>query len=413
MRASHIAAAFGAPRRLRWASSLNRWHGGFFTHAGTQLNVISRKKVVVGSCDFDRLRFSAQGRRQAGIENSVNIQQELDLPNSFAIDAMYLERGAASVQITWGGVGSKTITPGTIDAQCDDVLPAAFGLTKFAQGDVLWLRCVTSVSAAGMISPQTTAYASSGEGAYVYDPATATVSAVSSTGAITASGSGFAASVALYSPLVLGIPINGSGAQKFVTGVGDSILAYIGDDTSGSGANGPYMGAFQRSLVDANFVGNPVAGCNIGIPSGVAAIWLNGAPCGASLLKYGNTLVEEYGTNGIYTAGNQSIWAAAKAAGNRVIRTKLISKAGSSNGWSDTAGQTKFSGWEVGGLLYVWNEGLASLTGYDTLVDLMQATGAASDRYLWDPTAGQPTGDGVHPYPVKHEAMGAMLRAAY
>lgn len=89
-----------------------------------------------------------------------------------------------------------------------------------------------------------------------------------------------------------------------------------------TGANGPYMGFFQRSLVGSDFTTGPIAGLNCGVPAGTSALWV-GSTMGVKMMDYATVAVEEFGINAVNLNNSKAIWGAARAKGLRVIRTML------------------------------------------------------------------------------------------
>lgn len=302
---------------LRFASALNRAPSNAMSAAaGTQLTMWIRYPVIIGSSNQSAvvLSFSAKSMQAAGEVNT----------SAYTVLKVAFERVTVPgfAPMTFSGGRTKTINAGDSDVHTDDLLPSAFGLASFAVGETYFMRVQLSVAAAGAIMPNCPIGSGvTGQWLMWYDPATFTIQDTDHTGLPTFSGSGFAFNNSgAYLPIVLGRPTNA--AAKVWAGVGDSIMQNTGDTVLASGVGG----WFQRALFDADFVSNPHAGCNFGIFGANSDQW-NGATQARGLLEYANRMVEEYGTN-LSTvteqASSASIWAAAKALGMKIIRTKLI-----------------------------------------------------------------------------------------
>lgn len=302
---------------LKFASLLNRSPGGTMTAAaGTQLSQWIRYPAIIGSSDQNALvlSFSARTMNPGGEVNTgaYNITQATLVRTTVA----------AFTPITFGGLRNKQINSGDIDVHCDDILPSAFGLTKFPIGETYFINVQLTVAAAGVLMPQcATLSGVTGQWLMWYDPATFTIQNTDITGLPTFSGSGFAFNnTGAYIPILLGRPANTS--AKVWCGIGDSIMQNTGDTVTVKGIGG----FFQRALVDADLVSNPHSGCNFGHFGQNSDQW-NGATMALAMLKYSTHIVEEYGTN-LSTvteqASSKAIWVAAQTAGCKVLRTMLI-----------------------------------------------------------------------------------------
>lgn len=402
------STAAAAPA-LRFLSALNRYpNSAVAAGASTRTKWAARVKVIVGSDNFADARIRLSGIYQSAAAGDTNV------PNAYTVTAAYLERetgGALSVQALWGGSASVTVNPGTVEVLSDALLPAAFGAAEFVRGHVYWIRLDGTVPSGGSI-PANLAGGATGAVSIIYDPVTCGVSAASATGAIAYSaGSGgtgpsgynFALS---FPAIVVGTPKTSAG--RYVSLVGDSIVSNVGDTAT----NG--IVAATRALFEADGVSNPIAGCNFGYSGTRAQLWTDTAPTATKdLLKYSNILVEEFGTNGAQFANSQAIWGMGAAAGNKIIRTKLLTITTSTDTWATKANQTKVAGWtSPSGAQIVFNGQCAAAvgSGVDAFVDYDAAVLDATDRDYWKSPGF--TVDGTHPTAVAYAAMSAPLRAA-
>lgn len=390
------------------------------TTVANRINQRFRLPMRIGSADVNGLRLMFNGWAGSAVTNYAN---------DYNIVSLALERvtpTALFTPVTFNSARNTTITAGSTDNQTDLVLPSAFaGQTKFAVGDLYWLRGEYSVASAGQVLPtgafQYSQYQTGSTG-FTFDPATSVVGIVDATGLMTVT-SGFTNSVNPLLPIVLGIFV--VPGQKSIVAVGDSIVAGTGDTP----ANG-IAGAYMRALFDTDGTSNPIASMNMA-NSGNNQNWVLGANAAkyASLFKYAKYGLDEEGTN-VWLAGNaafspgptsndQQIWTYMAAGGIKdVIRTKLIPRTTSSDGFitpintaTSPGLQTPLNGgaggWVAGGNARLFNDWLDTQTGAAQGVTLHimnnNSLRAGSDQtqdpfYIWiAPLATALTGDGTHP----------------
>lgn len=402
-----MAGGGGGAPALRFASALNRFPQGFTTAAGTKLSYWLRWPVRIGSSDMSSLKLSFFGL-------SMGLSAEAN-SSSYTITQAALERTtvAAYTPILFGGSRSKVINAGDYDIQSDSILPSSFGIAAFTQGDLYYMRVQLTVSAAALKIPASAGQIGTltGQWSMWYDPATFTIANTDGTGSPGYSGIGFTFASPAMLPIVLGVPVNP--AAKVWAGVGDSIVSGNGDTYTGSG----YISFFGRALVDADLVSNVKAGCNFGYSGAVSTQW-NSAPAARSMLKYATHMVEEYGTNGgaaVHQTASASIWSAGKAEGHKIIRTKLMAVATSTDSWATTVNQTKTAPWQPAGERVLFNTWIDGQTAnFDTLLDFASVATDGGDRYLWavNGSANYATSDGTHPSSSMHQQIAGLLRTA-
>ena len=398
---------------LRFASAYNRRALAAVTCTTTQNTLWCRWKCVIGSNNFSSLKINFTGV----IHGSSG---ETNLGNNFTIQQCALEQdaGPAYTTVTFSGQNSVTVTNGTWELLSDAISPSAFSLSNFARGTVFWVRCLLTCPTLGNF-PVSTVVSDGNSVTLVYDPVTTGVSSVYGTGAPSYSaGSGGTGPSNyqfpnLFTPILVGVPVDTTG--KYVSGVGDSIVYGTGDSQT-PGDSGAITGFFGRSLWSAGLTTNPIAGCNFGDYGQSASMWnnlgVNVAPVSTALLNYSNVVVEEFGTNNVQLANSQAIWALAKAAGNKVIRTKLLTETTSTDSWATTINQSKEANFTTPtGDRPIFNAALPAYVG--TQIDAFVSFDTSGvlylvDRDLW--AAPGFTADGIHPTSVGHEAMAVVLR---
>ncbi len=213
-----------------------------------------------------------------------------------------------------------------------------------------------------------------------------------------------------------------------VIGIGDSILHGSGDSTRPEAHIAGY-GFFNRAAVDRDGR-HTIALFNLTRHGQTAAAWVNPARQNRQrpFLRFANVVVEEYGTNDLSARGSgdpdtilarlESIWSAARQSGvQRIVRTLLLPRTASDDGWSTSQGQTPNPGWEAGGKRDEINEGLRTALAeglIDALVDTLAAVADPADQSRWLST-GKPrfaTPDGTHVSPAGNILLAAPLRDA-
>ncbi len=228
-------ASTATPGALRAASVDNRIPCfATSTLSGTQLSFVSRFRLKMGADAMSALKLSFGNFNF----NSPNIG------NAVVIDECYLERVttvAESKQVLFGGAAGITLADGAIDVKSDAILPSIFtGLSNFPASTELWVRVRGHVAAAGQKIPLSNRLNSiTGSSATFYDPATATITNFTGTGALTISGSGFTNSTAIagFCPILVGVPVTGDPKTVFI--LGDSLME--GTSANFVGWSGTYV----------------------------------------------------------------------------------------------------------------------------------------------------------------------------
>jgi hypothetical protein len=407
-------------------------HGASF---GSENDTTSSRTDRIFACDFllgssnysdlqvmfDAWTFGSYGPQDTG---------------GYTIKFASIQIGSTYIPITFdGGTLSKILPAGATDVGCDPILPSAFSLANFAIGltGKIWVHL--SLHNPGVSSyPASTNNITSAK--YKLDPTTVTYTggpkgggAFSITGGTNYSGTGSA-----YMPILIGTPI-GSGAKR-VIGVGDSITQGTGDgwNTYGFGINR------VLSTTNTGGVAAPIAVLNMGLPGCTLKSWIlqgvndlgqasaSGAviPYVAKRMKYGNIIVEQFGTNGTFTTGggvygyNRVLWQmlrnlnpTAKLGRSSLFPRTPSGAGGSSDSWATVAGQnpSQAPGGDTN-LFENYNKAQVGVAGgvdfyvqYNTC--RANTDPANADYYRWavNGTANWPTTDGLHPAGVLHDLM--------
>jgi len=383
-----------------------------------------RWPFTFGSGDWSDIRFSDMGWQRGG-SNTTNIS------NSITIVSMAVENGVNTVPVTKGGSRTWVITAGLNDSQTDSITAASLGLAKFDRGTTVWLKAKLSLASTGLKLAQMdlrNTSAMAGTQVYWTNSANDTVvSSVDAVGTFSYTGTTPLLPTSSWCPIMLGTPIGNP--DPIVYGYGDSIGAGVGDDS----ANPIAYGFFNRALIGDGSPSRILAGCNF-CRSSTTAQSFNTATSDrlAYWSKYATYAVDEYGTNDFTATGNftslatmttlvRAIWTKLKGYGvQKIIRTKLLPRTSSTDGWKYEINQTVTgAGWDVGGDAILFNAAMDGEVGTNiNAVCAMNGTRGVNNPLLWiqdtyvgTPTTGYATIDGLHPAKPMHIVMATDLRA--
>jgi hypothetical protein len=352
-----------------------------------------------------------------------NSSGQVNNTNSVTFDSMSLEDGSGNVvPVTFGGSRSITLAASDYDIQSDSIKPGSFGLGKFSKNTTFYIKVKMSLASTAhkIVYP--------GQGAtgdvtgcvtWWYDAAATTVSSVDIAGAFTSTGTAPQARTVGFKSILLGRPVNPNAA--FFCVLGDSIAAAINDNSTTQGAYG--RGFHFRAMRKAD--SSAAMPCIAFSASGADTSDYTSSTMWKKYATYANAAIEEFGTNDLGTSGSYNlttiennfgtIWAALKVAGvQKIIRTKLLPRASSTDSWATTANQTIYPGWGDG-------EGSSQLNAwFDTKVldGTLYAAVAMPDvadvtnplKWAVNGTANWMTADGTHITQVSAEAMAVTLR---
>lgn len=388
------------------------------------VNVVCRFGYVLGGGDLSELVVNLL---QWYMQNGTGM---LAVGNDFTVSQMALEYNGTYTPVYWSGSRTKLITNGSTNILSDAITPAMLGATKFAQGDIVYLRTLYQLANAATDSLVYT-YGNALQGVCLkWRPSSdfQLTNGIDSTGTIqydphTAVGNVDYGGGNTFMPILLGRFVSGKPKSVFVTG--DS-TAY-GTGESSSTAVGA-IGLMRALYNDANSAAGAYAGCNFGNPGGRASDWAGGLPARiTAYLKYANCSIEEYGHNNINVSDSQAIHALMRAGlvGNKhIIRPSLSTTTTSSDAFATTANQTIDPSYDAGGIAEVFNDAMKALAASDltyieTLGDRAASTrgSAGSNFYKWavNGLANYSTVDGVHPgsqgYELRVRSNGNITRA--
>lgn len=248
--------------------------------------------------------------------------------NSFTVLGYQCQIGAISVTVLWSGSSTHIVAIDATNDESDVLLPAAFGLTKFAAGTIVMLKAIYDTGLLNGKIPASTydkrAYTAITEQFQGYDPATCTVSSISATGSgFTATSGAFATVLnGNYRPILVGTPIV-DGASMFWEG--DSQVAGQGD-VNGAGNFQYGIGVAQKSTPYGS--GKLMPMTNFGRPGNtIAAITGAGNSKWRPICQYHTYFVFELGLNDANTgrtlaqiqADTMAILAIAKTYGCKTV----------------------------------------------------------------------------------------------
>jgi len=360
--------------------------------SATETNVRLRIPFRIGSASRSELVFGYSGCYSSGTVQN--------LPNAYSVVKHAIEKSGQtfSVPVTISGVRTVTVNPGDAIVESDGLLPSAFGLSEFTEGDLYYHRFEYAITTGGTdLLPRCPLGYAKFEGGFPacvglrINPGTFVGSAVDSYGTL-AFTSGYTNFSNPYVPTVLGRAI---GPAKSVILIGDSIPGGQIDTTVTKGLMG-----FSRALADADGTSNPIGGMNMGVSGATASIWTS--PKLQAYLQYATHAIEEFGTNGWLTspgtapatalAQSQAIWDLCTAAGVDPYRVKMIPRT------TGNATTPLNAAWASGGNARAFNAlldtaGVTLITRNSLRVGSTEGT---DDFYSWTGGAAN-TGDYTHP----------------
>jgi lysophospholipase L1-like esterase len=349
--------------------------------------------------------------------------------NDVTITAAWLERASTgqAVPLTFSGVRQLVLPMNSTSPYwlCDAIPSSTWTGSAPARDEVFWLHAKGTIPEGGKIPTGGPANYSGGTDSslkakfIVYPPANDPGSVNFAGGVPTIAGS---AARTEGLPIVFLGRFTGPG-HLAVIGIGDSILHGSGDSTTAAITG---YGFFNRAALDSNGA-NTIAMFNLTRHGQTASAFVN-QPRQARFLPFANVVVEEFGTNDIGQSGTgnvatlvtklETIWAAARTAGvQKIIRTQLMPRSASTDGWATLGSQTPNTGWEIGGKRDSLNASLK--TGLDNgkidiLIDTLAVVGDPSDSSSWrtNGTKNYTSSDGTHVSPSGNALLAAPLRQA-
>lgn len=353
---------------------------------------------------------------------------QADATNTYSIIDQSLEREgtAYTVPVTYGGLRTKTMDINAVNEMSDEILPSAFGLSKFSKGDIIWIKTHKSVPSAGNGVPTSITRTDVTTGAQVryYDSAATTQSSTDATGVYTYTGSSPDTQTSGFRPILLGRPLEDVKTWFSVT---DSIGAGVGDN--GDTYYGP--GWIGRAMHDnGTTVLRP--SINMGRGGTTTASYLSTNTRPFTYAQYCTDGIIALGTNNVSTGTSSNvntIYSALVSIRDRMrdegIDKVLIGGLGprttSSDSWATVGNQTSASGWLAGENANDLNDLMVSgvSNGDFEAVFLHPGLRAGSNYWKFRVSATQAndsgtssfaTGDGLHPNGTGSEYMAVDAR---
>lgn len=406
---------------LRFSSPTNRTPNNKRVNStSTVQRMVTRVPHYIGSGDQFELR--------PVLNNWCQWLGSTDLPgNTQTVYNTFMELpGVSTKRCTYdGGANGTILIDGQDDKVGDPITPAAFGLAKFTQGTLYYMRHEVEVPAGGTFMSVDTFDANS-SGGHVFDPAVTQCTNIGGSGDLQYNGAVTFTSL-LVVPLMIGKFVSGDPVTWFF--VGDSITNGVGDTLS----NGRGKGYAGRALAGSDWA-TSIAGCNASKPNGQAAAWSSRM---AKLCKYANNHWEAFGPNNFDNTPNadpstvgyvldlsRAIWQSCKdsastvpgATPQRTFRMKMLPRTDAPTGTTE-ASQSVYGGatgkWRYpNGNAVDFNSRLASEPLIYKVISFDSFTRSTTELDKWKYGTDN-TIDGTHPGSNNgHIEMGATARSA-
>jgi hypothetical protein len=322
--------ALTAPQPVN-AGTLNAWRFAghrcrlpqlMNTASGSLLSFAGRYEVYIGSGDRDALRL---------LHNNwvINVDGPADVGNAVIFDEVAIEKdGGGYAPVTYSGGRQLTMAAGAYNVVSDDVLPSAFGLTKFTQGDRYWIRFKGHVTTAGHGIA-----CGRGDGQFqaFYNPSATTVSAVDETGDMSPTGDAVNQVVKLPVPVLLG---------RFTTAAKEPAVLYSnGDSTSDSE---PGEGNWMLRTLNAHPDGR-IAWCfHAAGQQGNPQLAWDASFKWRHALAYANVYFDLHGINGPQNTRAGAVWHLVRQAPTirALVGYQIPPRNTSTDGWATYANQS-------------------------------------------------------------------------
>lgn len=390
----------------------------------TSATIGSTKRSFKGRAPW---RFGCDVTEFRALFDGWSMQNGIVLPaGPMTVDQLAFERDGTSTYTaaTFAGSTSTSIVAGDKQRATDTITASALGFgASIPKGTLIWSRIRVNLPAGSDLLTNVASRMTGGYASY-FDPASQTPT-IYGTGALTFVSGESVLNIG-YGPTVL-VGKCATGGALSVIALGDSIVDGQGDTLNPQQATG--FGFFQRAQVDGSN-GNPIAGLNLSRNGTATSHWLDSTARSywTPYLAYANVVVDELGTNDFGTGPGstaasstytalQSLWSIYRAAGvQKIVRTRLQPRSGSTDSWATAANQSVATGWAPGGQRDILNGNFASALSsgaIDALVDLPSVweDQANPGRWLTNGSANYPTTDGTHPSATFHGLGAAPLRS--
>ena len=402
----------------RFVGPYNRPNIGFITAGPNGAAFATRSIRPLGLLNKSRLRIRFDNRyfnNTGGMTDGDEIT---------VVGGWYLEYNGVSRAVSVNGsTGTFVIPKGAMDFQSDDILPSLFGLSEFDYTLTAIIRSDPHV-APGAVYAVLTGTDTGGTEAKQYDPTTAAFTNLSGTGSTNVNGTG-------------GTSVQGAGLQLIGVNIGEDPKTSLlcGDSIFTQGNNTSYGVVALKGAGAPNYI----SGMQFGRLGSVASIMELYPDYFASINKYCNMAIYEFGTNSVSSSTLSQLQSRDQSA-IALIRSKIFNHPlarpykiigtfitpRTTGSWSTDAGQTVVSKYEVGGIVDQLNAWRVTQVGtlFDAVVDqrqgpagtILSAVPPAVNSDKWAnpgslvPTAGVFTNDGLHPISAPANIMGGNLR---
>lgn len=330
-----------------------------------------------------------------------------DTGNLLPFSALVVEFNDVAQPVTFDGAERFTLWDGGSDVHCDPLPAQAFGVERFANDALGWIKGVIQFTGAGNRVPRSwrTTHDLPGSRVWISDPARTTLANVQQPGPFTHQGVAPQTSDSGYCPIVLGRHIGVRGKSLFMRG--DTQSTNYGDGATGRGA-----GWFQRFLTLHE---NKPASINFSVAQATAICGLDEHRLSA-YLQYcpdgGCVFFGAYDLSGTAPISADTLLARvleqiqqcrrADVSGPIAV-AHVLPRASSSDRWATDEGQTVARGWGPGDAPELFNAMLDTY-GFD-LVLVNDSVRSASDPCKWLPASDRIPFDEVHPNKPGHSLL--------
>jgi hypothetical protein len=406
----------GPGELLRTASTFNRVMGTTYSPGGSLTRRMAvRTLKTIGSGDLSFLRVRIDNKYFAS-------DSTIKSGGAWNIIRCGLECNGSVQYVRFGGSITRSIASGETEVLSDKILPSLFGLTSFAQATVCYIRMESEIVGTAILPISENTDTGSAEGR-IYDPAATTWNNFFTAG-VSMGFTGTAPTTSFgFLPLLVGV-YEAADARCLAT-VGDSIVM------QGNGASYPVTAAGTISGTKPR-----LSQMLIGRSGGASTIFNNDPTWIRSLIKLGNVVVDEYGTNEVSFGYStmQTRWLNAwsfirgsasdhpDALTQKLVRPHLLVRVTGTIG-ADPATQTIDSGWNAGETVENLNAwGITQIgvgNGPDACAEI--ATGASGDARFsntgkgttdstWYKWGSGMSSDGLHPVSAGSTIIGFNFR---
>lgn len=263
------------------------------------------RPFTIGGGDVSGLRVSFSARTlNAGGSGDTNTA-------AYTVSNLSINNAALTVQsppVTFnGGQSTLSVASGDIDKQSDIILPSALGLSSFARGSIVWVKCLlnfatsANIGASGSLQGNWAGTSLTNVQFFSYLSSATTPTNVTTPGKFTWSGTTPSTPSPGFGCMLLGTYVSGTPPVWF--GAGDSIMWGFADP----GASGAFQrGIFNRAMWDDGTAGRKLSCINATI-SGLVGTTYNNGTYGLWWARYCNRAIVEVGTNDFTNTGTTAV----------------------------------------------------------------------------------------------------------